>query len=310
MIKKKTVFVLGAGASAHLGFPTANGLRRAILSGKKVLLERYGFTAQLCDAFLTSFKESANPSIDAYLELHREHEEIGKVAIAHHLIAKENHDSLFRYLVADANTLLSWGLDQANWYEYLFRLFRMPTLPEFWMNEFFFITFNYDRSLEHYFGTVLSQNYDQPYQLMVNYFSQRVFHVHGYLAPLNMLPAGRPYRFQEHPDIVRFAAKHIKTAHEEFAEEVYMGPRVDALSKLVEAERIFFLGFGYDPANLVKLDFHIEGFRGLKYGTSKDLVPGERRIIEQRFWISLPETGFVSIETLLRNYLPLAAEEL
>ena len=97
MIDKRTVFILGAGASCPYGFPTARGLRAKILSNFKTWYERYlyGDGDGIDDArigrgypeptavgpFLRSFDLSGTESIDLFLSRNPRFEKVGKMAI-------------------------------------------------------------------------------------------------------------------------------------------------------------------------------------------------------------------------------------
>ena len=148
MIKTKTVLVLGAGASAPYGFPVGDGLRSMILEmddpeygpGKK--LAACGFE-DMVKAFAKSFAESDCPTIDDFLEKRPEFESIGKHAIAQVLLKYENPLELFR----DHN--------KPRWYHLLRGA--MEPLEQIAENELSIVTFNYDRSLDHYLYTVLKQ---------------------------------------------------------------------------------------------------------------------------------------------------------
>lgn len=297
MIRKLTVFVLGAGASCHLGFPAAAGLRRLIIQNfgpiqsRNLFLER-GFDETAINNFISRFKSSGITSIDAFLELQPEFHEIGKYAIAVALIRYETDDLLWQHIHKPEST---------NWYEYLFTLLRseVKKAEDFWSNNFYVITFNYDRSLEHYLARCLDSSYGVSYVKAVRLLKDRVFHVHGMLSPLGMASDERQYR----PDLdlaaAKSAAQSIKVVHEPMAD----GAGVQAHAMLSQAERVFFLGFGYDQANLAKLQWK----RRSAYGTFKGLEPMEIQSINSRYGVR-DHQGSGAIESLLRNCLPTSAD--
>ena len=74
-------------------------------------------------------------SVDAFLEHRPEYLQIGKLSIALCIMAHEHEKKLFNA--------------QRNWYDYL-RIKLNSSFDEFGDNKLSIITFNYDRSIEHY----------------------------------------------------------------------------------------------------------------------------------------------------------------
>jgi hypothetical protein len=110
MITRKTVFVLGAGASHPYGFPLASGMIIALCEHetsythivREERTRRYGerrllhptFTPPRIKKFSADLTSSALESIDAFLTARPEYAEIGKAAIAATLVPYENPGSL------------------------------------------------------------------------------------------------------------------------------------------------------------------------------------------------------------------------
>ena len=92
---------------------------------------------------------SAAPSIDSFLE-HRGEDEryLGKLAIAYALIPFEKEERLF---------------DESSWYPILLNKLKFK-FEDFEKNKLAFITFNYDRSLEHFLMTALSNQFKKTEQ--------------------------------------------------------------------------------------------------------------------------------------------------
>ena len=89
MIEKRTVLVLGAGASKPYGFPTGRELIREIAAGLKntgsevaQLLSAHGHEPSELAKFSDALLDSAQPSVDVFLENRAEYLEAGKAAIA------------------------------------------------------------------------------------------------------------------------------------------------------------------------------------------------------------------------------------
>src|SRR5262249_27624056 len=149
---KRTVFVLGAGSSAVYGFPIGQGLCQLVCEQLHPqhqwgidLRNCTKFTEREVTDFCSQLRMSAQPSVDAFLEHRPEFLNIGKAAMAVILIAQEAPDRL-------------WSFEDANWMRYLFSRLNTP-FESFHEIPVSFITFNYDRSLEHFLCTALQNRY-------------------------------------------------------------------------------------------------------------------------------------------------------
>ena len=253
MIKKKTVLILGAGASAPYGYPIGRGLRQSILklsSNEGANLTRLaGLRASYSesrgdelDVFVEAFRKSQNESIDAFLAHRPKFENIGKRAIAAVLLDVENWDSLFRYEPED------------HWYQYLLRYIAEEPWSEVDLSNLAIVTFNYDRSLEHYLLGVFIERSGKNREEVAGKLKQlEIVHVYGSL--------GSPLPEIEDPvdkfgggvseERVLHAAECIRVIPEGRNEDESL---VRARSLLQGADRIAFLGFGFDKTNLLRLD--------------------------------------------------------
>ncbi len=181
----------------------------------------------------------ANPtSIDAFLELRKDLLEIGRAAIAWALIPHENLENMFK---------------KGDWYRYLLSKMRADSLQEIANNRLTIITFNYDRSLEAYlFMALLKMYHDATQATVVEVLSKiPIIHVHGQLDFLGWQTegkGGRPYDGRFSAEIIRQSAAGIRIVHEATSVEF-----VEAHKALNEAERIYFVGFGYHPTNMERL---------------------------------------------------------
>lgn len=142
MKKGSRVFVLGAGASVSLDFPTGAELLREIcknLQKKQGIFQNLvnmGFLEDELREFGNSLDLSLQPSVDSFLERRPDFLTVGKAAIAAALIKREIAPQLSR----------SMGKGKG-WVEYVFQQLGR-TKDEFPIVPISFITFNYDRSLE------------------------------------------------------------------------------------------------------------------------------------------------------------------
>lgn len=269
MIEKRTVFILGAGASCPYGFPTARGLREMIIGGfvsaygrllderKKLGLEGINKSCPhpvAAGNLVTRFKESSTESIDLFLSRHPQCQEIGKTAICLSILEAERL-SHFRENVKDATK---------DWYFHLFnKLTRELTgkddYQEFAKNNIAFVTFNYDRSLEHFLFTSLLHSFEGANAANVceQICQVPIIHVYGQVAPLQPCPgdeaSGLAYANEKKVEIplLNFPTliNNVFVVHEERT-----NPQMEkAREEISKADRLFFLGFGYAKENLEAL---------------------------------------------------------
>lgn len=273
MVHEHTVLVLGAGASAPYSFPTGRELVFRVLEeleagvcGRKTgdfrcyrVLRGCDFSEKHIEEFWTALRGAMQPSVDAFLEHRPEFVDIGKAAIAACLIPHEDPDALLPR--AD-------GRDR--WYEYLFN--RMAgTREEFEHNRLSVITFNYDRSLEAFLYIAVQNSYgidaDDAVALL-----RTVTIVHPY-GQMGEFPEGRPYSPALSAATVRAAAAGIKVVGEGAKDPLEFKP---AQALLADADVVVFLGFGYHPANVERLQVRRVGKTGQRVmGSARGLTDHE-----------------------------------
>ena len=277
MIKRPTALVLGAGASAPFGFPSGRKLRDDIIrdlgAGSTDLYKvvaASGFDAKRITNFRDALQKSGQRSVDAFLEHRNEFIGIGKVAIAAALIPYEKEWTL-------------WG-GEDNWYEYLFERLG-PTLDDVKQSQLVVITFNYDRSFEHYFFSALRNTFnigtDEAARILRDVI--RVIHVHGQLGPLpfadNGLGNSRAYQPSDISNLRDAAvgvAPAIKIVHEGSMGDAEF---IQARALLARSEMIIFLGFGYLPKNVERLGIASLSTNIGLTGSSFGLLEGERETV-------------------------------
>ena len=116
------------------------------------------------------------------------------------------------------------GFIGGDWYSYIYNWFLeeagRPGLPDFTNGEFAFITFNYDRSLEHFFYESLRNSFTEvPEDHITQSISHlNILHVYGQVAPLKWqdTQAGVDYKPQEIDEpLLQKAAANIRTIYEQ-----------------------------------------------------------------------------------------------
>ena len=183
MIEIPTVLVLGAGASMPFGFPSGQILVDIICHflrpgesfdcewvpswlstqmNETVKLLRNTFEWRRIEDFAERL--DGEESIDAFLEDKTgDFVDIGKATIAAALLPFEREQALFHDFMARRLLKAFKGREDPvgttkNWYQLLWRALEAP-FEEFQDNKIHIITFNYDRSLEHYLFTRLKRRY-------------------------------------------------------------------------------------------------------------------------------------------------------
>jgi len=260
MITEKTVFILGAGASKPYGFPTALELRKDIITTffhgyiRKVLLykssdESRDKIKQEMSELINQFNLSSIKSIDLFLSRNKKFYGLGKEIIAF-LIAEYEIKSKFREFVDNPSQ---------DWY---FEMFDLLTIeindPENLVNfinrnNVSFITFNYDRSLEHFLYTSFYNSFATKRNELKDVMQKFKFiHLYGKLAPLPWESISPGYRYGDERYFEYFDefVKNIRIIFDERQDGMD-----DAKNEISSATKIFFLGFGYADENLAALEF-------------------------------------------------------
>jgi hypothetical protein len=273
MINKPTTLILGAGASAPFGFPTGNELKQKVLALDNTHVQ-FGLFPQIhVESFKRALSKSGKTSVDAFLEHRPEFIDIGKRAIAIILIEFENEDGLFSH-------------NENNWYEYLFNQLNTK-FDDFDKNKLSILTFNYDRSLEHYLYTCLLNAYGKSVDECAKKLrSIPIVHLHGDLGELPYLfgtNSMRPYSTKLSDGTVGIASQRIKIIHEGMANDPQFAQAQKILS---ESQHICFLGFGYHHLNIKRLGFKDTGsyaYRATLWGSTKGFTYEELNHLSRLF---------------------------
>jgi len=271
-LTKRTLLVLGAGASQPYGFPSGETLQRKIVdtlaqegpeSPAAVVAAASGATIGMVRSFREELRRSGEPSVDAFIErTGTAYDLIGRCAIAQQLLPLETDDAFGR---AD------------DWYGHL--LARILNTPPTWMAPHFRITtFNFDRSYERRWFLELQKR--MPSEEINNAFDwMSVHHLHGHLGWPDFghrynEGAGmkRDYVPESGAGRIGHGARNIWT----FSREITDGTGRVVADAFAWAERIFFIGFSYHPSNLTRLgapeSLLGKDVRGTVYGMSNEAI--------------------------------------
>ncbi len=265
MIDQQTVFVIGAGAHVPFGFPPGTELKEQILNlGWNEVWQHRQWQHSL-ESFQEQFRASGRDSIDAFLERRPEFLEVGKICIAH-CIGKCEHKE--RRL---------WKEDWISWL--LNGPMNAQSLEEYAKNQVVFVTFNYDRFLEHHLFDMLQARFGAEKQAVAEALSStKVIHVHGSLGLLPWQASGDEARIpfgsvQDDVAVKIDSSRNIKLVHEAKPQ-----PEEVRITNVVlnEARLVFLLGYGYHPENNRKLQINY-GTAGVHvFGTGFGLTDAER----------------------------------
>lgn len=278
MITDNIVFILGAGASQPFGFPTGQQLVTQIYealeyskitewvqneNGSKIsyasiggyekeidddtrsqnqlvqMLLDSGFTKIFIEEFRQSLIQSQLNSVDAFLERRLEYIPIGKMAIAYVLLKYEKHEEVMN--------------QNSDWYRYIWN--RLNTaFSEFEKNKLSVITFNYDRSFEYYlFNAFKATHGKQEEECISKLKTINVIHLHGKLGELPWEDGIQTEFGQEIDDKEKLkeVSESIKIIHEDIGNNVEFQ---QAYNLMNNANKIFFLGFGFSDTNIKRLN--------------------------------------------------------
>lgn len=288
-IKKSTVLVLGAGASIPFGFPSGETLTENIYEGpgdfgghsllgeyrispsfpndpefrnnyQQIISEDSNFRKKYRE-FKQALELSGQASVDAFLEGRPDFVDIGKLAIAGVLLNCEDTKRMFGGMAGEKN-----------WYKSLFnKLTEGRSLESFGQNRLAIVTFNYDRSLEQYLFTALKHSYGKTDEECAKAVETiPIIHVYGSLGslPWQAKDNNTPYGLREK------GSQTIKLEQIVKASETITIIRNDndleefnkARELMDEADRVYFLGFGYDKTNVDRLKLSSLRYKHNKFG--------------------------------------------
>ena len=300
MIDQPTVFVLGAGASKDYGFQLGIELTKMIaewISRSTIAdeLQKIFPTPELMRAReMAERLRKVESSVDLWLAQNPQYLMVGRYCIARFIAMTESEENLFN----------------GKWYGNLFRLLLPSELPatveRLSANRVTFITFNYDRSLEQALFLKTQSMFGVHEARAAAVISRLpIIHVHGQVGRLPWQEAvgslaqmpQRRYRPKYDPEEL-FRASTIRVISETTREttEYMLAQRA-----LLDARRIYFLGFGYDSQNLSRLRYGTGNSDGrLVQGTHYELPALQKSLLRNEggaFGVQIAFDGPSSITT-------------
>jgi len=265
VITTKTVLVLGAGASAPYGFPTGKELVKRILefvtppqsltwcaafhewvqAHAAADAAAWAGIAKEMKSLSRALLECRPRSIDEFLERRQDVAAAGRLAISVLLLSAE----------AGSEQPLRSDETKGHWYDDLKSQLVNPS-EQLGRDQLRIITFNYERSLEHYLYRSLKPYYnggitDEDYGNALRQI--RFLHIYGSLGPLSWQSGAGvvPYAARGYGHILN-AVRGIKVLHEGVEDDVQQNFQT-AQDWLQWADRILFFGFGFHRDNVERL---------------------------------------------------------
>ena len=288
------VFVLGAGASVDLGFPTGIGLRDHIvqdLSWAHASPHRVGDRTSRMRLVLTGNQPFADAaaliesemrsrnSVDHYL-LSRSHQPevvtLGKLAILNIIRLHELGSTLrFRQDVMKTDVFMNTWMGRL-----LSHLLAGVSAerPEELFDPVAFINFNYDRSLEHFFYHAVQRALTLSPAKAKAVMERLIVHrPYGSVGPLPWQQPGGPDFEEGVPQLTEAAISSLKTYCD--LPDMREGQK-EWSALMAEAQMVVFLGFGFDPQNVAILGrsagaraiFSAYGMNAAEFSNARDLI--------------------------------------
>ena len=283
MFEQGTVFIVGAGGSYELDLPLGETLMDQISGLLETELNRFrdpvvqkimisiaqGRVKDNWGDSLTRLSISAKRlvdalpfamSIDNLLDAHRHDEDIvliGKIGISRAILEAERNSNLRYFISPSAPGGLPDRITNASsrfknsWYPALMRLLNAG-LPLADLGRMFenvsFITFNYDRCLEHFLINGIIRYYGVDLATAVETMRNlRIVHIYGAVGSLPWMGRPNPTHFGdvETPNLLAIA-QEIQT----FTESANSGLVQQAHDMIKGARTLVFMGFGFLPQNV------------------------------------------------------------
>jgi hypothetical protein len=315
LFSRKTLFVIGAGASFELGLPLGNDLKKSIarlvdirfpdgwtqdtgdhqiaeiLKAKAGAEGKRDWNYLLHKCWLIRDALPGSLSIDNLLDAHRGDPDIafiGKLAIAKAILSAERKSKLFSD--DDTQRELNFAHVADTWLVPLFQLMsegvsrdEAPTL----FDRLTFIVFNYDRCLESFLPLALRLYYGfSPREIEEIVAQATIIHPYGRVGkpdskdPFDGLPFGAD-RYD-----LKSVAEGINTFSEGVRDETYTEMLATAIE---QAEQVVFLGFAFHPLNMQLLKVvdkkmtSIEKVFGTTFGLSDAAVRSVDALLHYSF---------------------------
>jgi len=315
MSDKKTLYIVGAGASKEAGLPTGYELKEKIaslvdirfrygsefISGDRLIynaLEVYVKKPEIQEKDVNPYLHAAwrirdampqAISIDNFIDAHNDDKKIelcGKLAIVRSILEAERDSKLYIDL-SNSNNRLNFRAIEETWYANFLKLLTENCTKKNIakrLGSIALIVFNYDRCIEHFLYNSLQNYYGFQHDEVINLINEiEIYHPYGVVGSLPW-QGGLSVAFgaEINPYNLLNLAQQIKTFTEGTDPQ---SSEILAIRKNVtNAHRVVFLGFAYHKLNmeLLKPDGPILESSNVRscFGTAKGISNSDCEIIK------------------------------
>jgi len=275
MIKSKTVFIVGAGASAEVGLPVGGQLKRIISDKLNIKFDDFGSNIRSGDRQIASFMRQSfgqdinrylhacwkisdgvelAGSIDDFIDTHQDDPDVatcGKIAIARSIL-EAGQSSHLVFKMTNVKATINFASLQKTWYMPFIELLTQG-VPRAEVKTIFdnvvVICFNYDRCIEHFILHALMARYSIGKQEAAEVVtSLKIIHPYGVVGRYLGKPGELTVPFGL-PDIPRLDSTlaNLRTYTEEVTDIDSLNAMKNAIA---ESEVSVFLGTAFHPNNM------------------------------------------------------------
>jgi hypothetical protein len=198
-----------------------------------------GHDQNVVDKFLRVLRRSEMETIDEFIEAHSRDEGFRRAAL-----------QAVALLISDCEIDDAlYPIDRHPWYKRLLRfLQKNPELAH--RDRLNFLTFNYDRSIEHYLQAGISSSGNRfPAGTVENFLNKNFLHIHGHLGKLPWQGGTREYGVAPSAEQLKEIGNGMLAPYQ----EVTLSG--EDLERLRSSDLVVFLGFAFHPQNLGKIDY-------------------------------------------------------
>lgn len=285
MLRAKTVFVLGAGASHEVGLPVGSDLLKqianlidikhdhgGIISGDRLLSQALKillnegrsveeYNAHLHAAWTTVSSASQALSIDNIVDgLEDEKiEKVAKLGIVRAILKAESGSPYFKP-PKEFLTNLNWSRFEDTWYDRLTKLLcenRKLTDIENVFQNLAFVSFNYDRCIEAYLPRSIANYFGTSVDEVVEIFKEvKIHRPYGIAGEITGWRKGVPIGFGDTKSAQYLAESSLNIRT--FTQGMGNSAKLNAMrAELQKAETIVFLGSAFHDTNVELLECKI-----------------------------------------------------
>ncbi len=308
MLRSKTVFVLGAGASKEANLPIGSELRKIIAKRLEFKFDTSDHLQgsgdrKLFEMLNSKYRNEINnylkacrvirdgiihaDSIDDFIDDHKNNEYVvvcGKLAIFSSILEAERNSKLY-YKDTHIDNTINFNDIEDTWYSKFFKLIAKnisnDKIQDIFKN-ISVISFNYDRCLEHYLVHATASKY----AISLNDAEELVkkltiYHPYGVIGEY-FNNTGKPrVKFGEYT-YNSFSIDSIISNIKTYTEEVEQGYElINIQNGLKESDVIVFLGMAYHPQNMSLLE---NGFPKRIFATCYEISDSDKTEIQSMFY--------------------------